>query len=156
MKPSSASLKDGAWILLFLVRKKEKPRTHWKGTRLFPWGSKVLSLFASIISLFPSNRRSTLCCGNLSSLLAVWSDCFSTATSQHSKLSPTPSYPILDTWSEGAQGILQCERDQGKIVLNKPIAYTDFPLSKIQIWVQGSTSVQMGKILKIAMLPSEY
>jgi hypothetical protein len=55
-----------------------------------------------------------------------------------------------------AQGILQCERDQGKIVLNKPIAYTDFPLSKIQIWVQGSTSVQMGKILKIAMLPSEY
>lgn len=52
--------------------------------------------------------------------------------------------------------MLRCEWDLGQVVLTQEIPYTDFPLAQIRIWVQGSTGIEAGKMLQVAMLPSEY
>lgn len=41
---------------------------------------------------------------------------------------------------------LVCERDSGDVAIRQRIAYTDFPLPEVRIWVQRG----------VAMIPNEY
>jgi hypothetical protein len=82
------------------------------------------------------------------------------ASHQHNpKIANDPLLQAIQFWTldvEEGQGRLRCEWDLGQVVLTQEIPYTDFPLAQIQIWVQGSTGIEVGKMLQVAMLPSEY
>ena len=54
----------------------------------------------------------------------------------------------------GDSANLKCERDKGDIAFSEHIAYTDFPLSNVRIWV--APGYLNDKFYQVAMLPSEY
>jgi len=82
------------------------------------------------------------------------------ASHQHNpKIANHPLLRVIQFWTlevQERQGRLRCEWDLGKVVLTQEIPDPDFPLAQIQIWVQGSTGIEAGKMLQVAMLPSEY
>ena len=82
------------------------------------------------------------------------------ASHQHNpKIANHPLLRAIQFWTlevEEGQGRLRCEWDLGQVVLTQEIPYTDFPLAQIRIWVQGSTGIEAGQMLQVAMLPSEY
>ena len=53
--------------------------------------------------------------------------------------------------------VLKCERDADDVFLTQEIQFTDFPLQKIEIWLEpGETSMGDGpQLVMVAMLPSE-
>lgn len=49
--------------------------------------------------------------------------------------------------------VLSCERDAGEVVIQHRIAYTDFPLDEIKIWLE--IGVVDDTLALVAMLPGE-
>jgi hypothetical protein len=58
---------------------------------------------------------------------------------------------------EAKTAVLTCERDTNDVAITQDIEYTDFPLSKIKIWVElGMANFGRGsEAAMVAMLPSE-
>ena len=58
------------------------------------------------------------------------------------------------------QGVIRCEWDKGKTVLEQSILFTDFPLDTIRIWVSpyfpDQEALKQKRPYQVAMLPSEY
>lgn len=76
----------------------------------------------------------------------------------HPKVKNHPRLREEQFWSldvrEDRTARLVCEWDSGKVVIQKDISFTNFPLSKIRIWVTRG-QFQDGKGYILAYLPSE-